>query len=86
MVDKEKRRKEEVVMSRKPNLHSLDKFFKKGKDFELTDAEYERHTGIRLPKNKSYLLKRSALAKKCELEGFKISVVEKRVKIEKVTQ
>lgn len=71
-------------MGKRPNLNALDKYFNKGNDFALTDDQYEKLTGIPLPKKTYYIINKSALAKKCQQEGFKISVQEKKVIIKKV--
>ena len=70
-------------MSKKPNLNGLEAYFTKGKNFSLTDAEYEKITGAMLPKNISYLRNNSALAKKARLEGYKVEVIEKTVILKK---
>lgn len=66
-------------MSKKPNLKSLESLFEKGKDFELTDVQYERKTGAALPKDKSYIIKKSALAKEANKHGYFLEVIEKKV-------
>ena len=66
-------------MAKHPKLEALDTLFNSGKDFKLTDAEYERKTGVMLPKVKSYLVNQSALAKKAAKNGYRISVIEKTV-------
>ena len=66
-------------MAKKPKLEALDGLFRSGKNFELTDAQYERKTGAMLPKGKSYLLNQSALARKAAKNGYSISVIEKTV-------
>ena len=49
----------------KPNLAEIEKMLKEGKQFSLTDAQYTKKAGRPLPKGKSYLVNRSALAKLC---------------------
>lgn len=71
-------------MGKHPKLENLDVLFSKGESFSLTDAQYEKKTGIPLPKGKSYLIKDSALAKKCKELGFTLSVQEKIVFFRKV--
>lgn len=66
-------------MGKKPNLKNLEDLFSKGQNFELTDAQYEKKTGVALPKGKSYLLNRSALSRMAKENGFKIEVIEKKV-------
>ena len=70
-------------MSKKPQLEKLDSLFAKGNNFSLTDAQYEKKTGTQLPKDKYYLLNKSALAKKAEKEGYTIELIEKKVILKK---
>lgn len=70
-------------MSKNPNLKSLENLFEKGKDFELTDTQYEKKTGAALPKNKYYILHNSALARKASEYGYSLEVIEKKVLIKK---
>lgn len=70
-------------MPKNPDLTKLEVLFSKGKPFSLTDAQYEAKTGVMLPKKKWYLLNRSALAKECKKNGFKMKVQEKTVYFEK---
>lgn len=70
-------------MGKPPNLKALEHLFKQGKDFELTDAQYEKKTGIPLPKDKRYIIKDSALAKEANRYGYFLEVIEKRVLIKK---
>ncbi len=66
-------------MGKKPDLIQLENLFESGKDFELTDAQYEKKTGAPLPKDKNYILKRSALAKKAKEYNYSLEVIEKEV-------
>ena len=52
-------------MGKKPNLNKLNYLFDK-ESFELTDAKYEKLTGVPMPKRKSYFKNDSAFAKKCK--------------------
>lgn len=61
------------------NVDNLNPFFEKGEDFSLTDEKYEKLTGKDLPKNKYYLTKNSALAKRAKKYGYTVSVVPKVV-------
>ena len=65
-------------MGKHPNFDNFDELFKM-KKFELTEAQYEKITGARLPKNSDYLLKKSAIAKQCKKHGFKLILIEKRI-------
>ena len=66
-------------MGKKPNLVELKNLFKHNKDFELTDAQYERKTGAPLPKDKYYIKAKSALCKLAKEYNYNIEVIEKRV-------
>lgn len=71
-------------MSKNPNLKSLENLFEKGKDFELTDAQYEKKTGAALPKRKSYLLYDSALARKANEYDYYLEAIERTITITKI--
>ena len=71
-------------MGKRPKLENLEGLFEKGVRFELTDAQYEKKTGIPLPKGKSYIKNRSALSRFAADRGFGIEVIEKRVIFSKV--
>lgn len=66
-------------MGKHPKLENLDSLFNSGESFRLTDAQYEKKTGIQLPKHKTYLLNQSALARKAEEKGYMIELIEKTV-------
>ena len=70
-------------MGKRPKLENLDYLFRTQDEFSLTDSQYEAKTGTRLPKNLNYLLKNSALAKRCNNLGFSIGVQEKIVYFKK---
>jgi len=71
-------------MSKHPNLAPLKPLFDQGTEFQLTDAQYEKKTGVMLPKEKSYLKNKSALAKMCKENGYELFVQEKTVYFRKV--
>ena len=62
-----------------PKLETIEEKLKKGEVFSLTDSQYEKKTGIPLPKGKYYLLNRSALAKLCRKYGYILKLQEKKV-------
>ena len=66
-------------MGKHPRLENLNYLFRTNNDFSLTDEQYERKTGIPLPKKTDYILKRSALARKCKELGYTMTVQEKIV-------
>ena len=70
-------------MDMKPNLENLDYLFDNNTSFELTDSLYKKKTGLPLPQNSSYLLKKSALAKKCKEKGFSLKLKEKTIYCER---
>ena len=70
-------------MARRPDLSKLDSWLGKKDRIDLTDAEYENITGLALPKDRYYLLNRSALARRCIENGYEIRLIDKRVIIEK---
>lgn len=70
-------------MGRHPNLKALTSLFESGKNFELTDAQYEKKTGVPLPKDKNYIIKKSALSREADKYGFCLEVVEKKVLIKR---
>lgn len=66
-------------MAKHPRLENLDVLFDSGKDFELTDEQYEKKTGAPLPKKSYYLITSSALARKAKDKGYQLELIEKRV-------
>ena len=70
-------------MGKKPVLSEIDKMLAKGKDFELTDAQYEKLTGKPLPKNKYYLSNSSAIAQHAKKNDYCIEVIEKKIILKK---
>lgn len=59
-------------MGRQLDMSALDDLFSKGKDFELTDAQYEEMIGKVLPKSASYIKRDSPLARAAFEYGFTI--------------
>lgn len=70
-------------MGSRPKLKGLDRFIETGKDFCLTCAQYEELTGAALPKSKSYLKNRSAVAEWARKHGYKIADVQEEPIIER---
>ena len=66
-------------MGRHPQLTEICAMFNSGKNFGLTDAQYEKKTGVPLPKDTNYLKKRSALANAARENGYQLDVIEKTV-------
>lgn len=65
-------------MGKRPNLNALDCFLDAGTDFQITDSIYENKTGVPLPKNKSYVLHRSALSEWAKEHGYIVFDVEEK--------
>ena len=70
-------------MGQHPNLDFLDDLFEKGADFQLTGRLYEEKAGAPLPKEKGYLLRRSALARRAKERGYLIEDVREKPIIER---
>lgn len=64
---------------KKPKLAEIERRLTYGDNFSLTDSQYQKRTGLPLPKRKDYLKKKSALAKLCEKYGYSLEVQEKKV-------
>lgn len=54
-------------------------------DFSLTEKQYEKFVGRKLPQNSTYLIRNSALAKFAASKGLSIRVQEKIITFEKRT-
>lgn len=63
----------------KPNLTEIERRLTYGDNFSLTDAQYQKRTGLALPKRKSYLENDSAVAKLAKSQGYSIKVQEKKI-------
>lgn len=61
-------------MAKHPDLSQIDDIMQKGDNFSVSGEEYERLTGAPLPKDDSYLQKKSAVAKRAKDAGFQIKV------------
>lgn len=68
----------------RPKLDALNGLFGSGKDFELTDEQYEKKTGAPLPKSSYYLLNGSALARRAKENGYRLELIKKRVILTKI--
>jgi len=66
------------------NLKALDGLFDKGKDFQLTNTQYEERVGAKLPKDGYYLRKKSLLAARAKEKGYVITEVKEKAVIERV--
>ena len=60
----------------KLNLSLLEPYFQKGKDFEITEEQYEENVKKKLPESK-YLVKKSPVAKKAQEAGYTVKIEER---------
>ena len=67
----------------KPNLQKIEEMLKRKNYIHLTDKEYQKLTGLPLPKEKWYIINRSALAKLATDNAYEIQVIEKQVILRK---
>lgn len=76
-------------MGKLPKLSELNYLFEKGEEIQLSGRMYEEKTGVPLPKDKSYIIKSSALSRWVKEKGYEIievqeePIIEKMVKIKK---
>ncbi len=70
-------------MGKQPNLSELLPLFEAHADFSLTEAQYAEKTGAALPKDASYLLKKSAVARFAAEKGYVLSLNERTVSFKK---
>lgn len=52
-------------------------------DFSITEKQYEKLTGRKLPKDNSYIINKSALANFAKSNNLKIIIQEKTIRFEK---
>lgn len=67
----------------KPNLQKIEEMLKRKNYIRLTDKEYQKLTGLPLPKEKWYIINRSALAKLATDNAYEIQVIEKQMILRK---
>lgn len=66
-----------------PKLDKIIKMLESGEEFSLTDSQYKRKTGLKIPKNNTYVVKNSAIAKKAKEYGYKLVLQERTLTFEK---
>ncbi len=66
-------------MANKLNLTILEEFFKSGKIFQLTDAQYLEKIGKAMPKSSYYIKNKSPISKFAKECGYSIEVEEEAV-------
>ncbi len=67
-----------------PKLGQIIEMLEKGKPFVLTDAQYKAKTGLNIPKGKSFVEKRSAVAKRAKEYGFLIEYSPAKIEFKKI--
>ncbi|MDE6774709.1 MAG: hypothetical protein K2J37_00140 [Ruminococcus sp.] len=66
-----------------PKLEEVIKLLESGEQFSLTDSQYKKKTGLNIPKNNTYLVKKSAVARKAKEYGYKLVLQERTILFEK---
>ncbi len=66
-----------------PNLEKIIELLESGEQFSLTESQYQKNTGLNIPKNNTYLVKNSAVARKAKEYGYKLVVQERTILFEK---
>ena len=65
----------------KPKLDEIVETMKNGQDFELTDAQYKKSTGLNIPTSgKRYVERQSSVAQKAKEHGFLIEYTPSTIK------
>lgn len=60
-----------------PKLEGIIRQLDAGETFSMTNSQYKKSTGLNIPKDTNYLIKRSAVAQKARERGYKIVVHER---------
>ncbi len=66
-----------------PKLEGIIRQLDAGETFSMTNSQYKKSTGLNIPKDTNYLIKRSAVAQKARERGYKIVVHEREISFEK---
>lgn len=66
-----------------PKLDKIIELLESGEPFSLTDSQYKRKTGLNIPKNNTYLVKVSAIARKAKKYGYKLVLQERQISFER---
>lgn len=62
----------------------IEEMLESSQDFSLTEAQYKRLTGRKMPKDNSYIVNRSALSRFAKEHGLKVRVQEKTIWFDKL--
>ena len=63
----------------KIDFSNIENLLQSSDQFSLTETQYKKLTGRALPKDHSYIIRKSALARFAAEHGFKIAVCEKTI-------
>ena len=66
-----------------PKLDKIIKQLDAGETFSMTNSQYKKSTGLDIPKDTGYLVRKSAVAKMARERGFKIVVHEREISFER---
>lgn len=66
-----------------PNLEKIIELLESGEPFSLTENQYKRKTGLNIPKNNTYLVNDSAVARKAKEYGYKLVLQERQISFER---
>ncbi|MDD5904610.1 MAG: hypothetical protein PUC64_06570 [Clostridium sp.] len=67
----------------KIDFSQIENMLNSSSDFSLSETQYEKLTGRKMPKDNSYLIQKSALSKFAESMGLRITVQERVISFEK---
>ena len=67
----------------KIDFSKIENMLNSSLDFSLSEKQYEKLTGRKMPKDTSYLINKSALSRFANELGLKIKVQEKTISFEK---
>lgn len=68
----------------KIDFSKIEYMLQSSMDFSLSEKQYEKLTGRKMPKDTAYLIQRSALSRFANKLGLRICVQEKTISFEKV--
>lgn len=66
-----------------PKLEKIIELLESGEPFSLTNNQYKSKTGLNIPKDNTYLIKKSAIARKAKEYGYKLVLQERQISFEK---
>jgi len=67
----------------RPNLSKIVDLLDKGENFELTNQQYKKKTGLDFPKNNSYAKNKSSVAKMAARYNYIIEIIPQKILFKK---